>query len=176
MTCNPDFNSSKHNTTKAFSEYMENLAALHVDLSHSDGEKHFFRGELSEFYAGFRDSVNFPALILEGSELQFTSDQAHNSFKIRDTSFMIVQHYAESDDYDAIAGAFDFCEQIGDDIFRKINSDKYDPCCMVIKDFHFDDVSAFQIQNEKERYAGWRYTIAPKTPFCDLVNEDKWKK
>jgi len=160
---------------KAFCDYMQLLATLHVSLSHTPEEPHYFRGELEEFYTGLRDSVNFPALIQEGNEIRFTSDQALNSFKERDSSFMIVQNYECDNDYNAIYAAFDLCEQIGDEIIRRMNKDKYDSACMVIKDFLLEDVSAVQIQNTRERYVGVRYTISPKTPFWHEITKSMWK-
>jgi hypothetical protein len=165
-----------HNTPQAFCDYMQKLASLHVALAHTPEQPHYFRGELEEFYTGLRDRVNFPALIQEGSEIRFTSDQALNSFKERDSSFMIVQDYENDNDYDAIYAAFDLCEKIGDEIIRRINHDKYNPDCMVIKDFLIEDVSAIQIQNTRERYVGVRYTVSPKTPFCNEPDKNQWKK
>jgi hypothetical protein len=169
-----DYTQNHHNTPQAFSDYMQKLATLHVDLAHTLEEPHYFRGELEEFYMGFRDNVNFPALVQEGSEIRFTSDQAKNSFKERDTSFMIVQHYENDNDYDAISAAFDLCEKIGDEIIRRINADKYAPACMVVKDFLIEDVTAIPIQNVRERYAGMRYSYSPKTPFWSEIDPDKW--
>jgi len=170
-----DYTLGHHNTPKAFGDYMQKLASLHVSLAHTPEEPHYFRGELEEFYTGFRDRVNFPALVQEGSEIRFTSDQARNSFKERDSSFMIVQGYECDNDYDAIYTAFDLCEKIGDEIIRRINEDKYNPACMEVKDFLLEDVSAVQIQNVRERYVGVRYTISPKTPFWHQTDKTQWK-
>jgi hypothetical protein len=175
MNCHQEFTQNHHNTPQAFCDYMQRLASLHVSLAHTAKEPHYFRGELEEFYTGLRDRVNFPALIQEGSEIRFTSDQARNSFKERDSSFMIVQDYENDNDYDAIYAAFDLCEKIGDEIIRKINADKYEPACMVIKDFLIEDVSAVQIQNVRERYVGVRYTFSPKTPFWHEPDKSMWK-
>ena len=169
------FCDQSHNTPKAFGDYMQRLATLHVSLMHTPENPHYFRGELEEFYTGFRDRVNFPALIQEGSEIHFTSDQADNSFKERESSFIIAQGYEDDNDYDAIYLAFDLCEEIGDEIIRRINADKYDPACMVIKDFRIEDVTAVQIQNVRERYVGVRYSFTPKTPFHSEIDPTKWR-
>ena len=174
MSCPQDYKENNHNTPEAFSLYLCELAMRHKCLSHSEREPRYFRGELEEFYVGFRDKVNFPALIQEGSEIRYTSDNADNAFKERDTSFMIVQNYSDDNDYDAIYQAFDLCEKIGDEIIRKINIDKYNPACMVVKDFHLDDVSAIHIQNVRERYVGVRYSFTTKTPFWNEINPNKW--
>lgn len=176
MSHQQDYTQNHHNTPQAFADYLQKLAALHIDLAHTPEEPHYFRGELEEFYIGFRNGVNFPALIQEGSEIRFTSDQAKNSFKERDTSFMIVQNYENADDYEAIYAAFDLCEKIGDELIRRMNEDKYDPACMVVKDFLIEDVSAVLIQNVRERYAGIRYTCTPKTLFWSEIDKNKWKE
>ena len=119
--------------------------------------------------------LNFPALIQEGSEIRYTSDNADNAFKERDAAFMIVQNYSDDNNYDQIYEAFDLCEKIGDEIIRKINTDKYDPNCMVVKDFSFEDVSAVCIQNVRERYVGVRYSFTTKTPFWNEIDLNKWK-
>ena len=91
--CEQDYRGDLHNSPQAFSRYLQDLAARHKSLNHTPEEPHFFRGELEEFYTGFRDRVNFPALIQEGGEVRFTSDNADNAFKERESSFMVVQSY-----------------------------------------------------------------------------------
>jgi len=164
-----------HTLPQAFCDYMQQLAAQHIQLLHTPEQPHYFRGELEEFYTGLRDRVNFPALVQEGSEIRFTSDQALNSFKERDTSFMIVQDYQDDNDYDAIYAAFDLCEKIGDEIIRRINHDKYNPTCLIIKEFLLEDVTAIQIQNTRDRYVGIRYSLSSKTPFWHNIDEKMWK-
>ncbi|MDL2312453.1 hypothetical protein LJC68_06210 [Bacteroidales bacterium OttesenSCG-928-B11] len=175
MSCREDYTGNKHNTPEAFALYLKELAALNNCLSHTDAEPHYFRGELEEFYTGFRDRVNFPALIQEAGEIRYTSDNADNAFKERESAFMIVQGYEDDSDYDQIYAAFDLCEKIGDEIIRRMNMDKYRPECMVVKDFSFEDVSAVCIQNVRERYAGVRYSFTTKTPFWNETDPNKWK-
>lgn len=170
-----DYRGSDHNTPEAFSRYLRQLAADHVCLADSETEPHFFRGELEEFYMGFRDRLNFPALVQEGSEIRFTTDAAQNAFKERESSFIIVQNYAEEGDYDAIYAAFDTCERIGDEIIRRMNLDKFEAECMVVKDFKLEDVTAIQLQNVKERYVGVRYSFVTRTPFWDEIDTRKWR-
>ena len=97
--CQQDYRGDLHNSPQAFSRYLQDLAARHKSLNHTEREPHFFRGELEEFYTGFRDRVNFPALIQEGGEIRFTSDNADNAFKERESSFMVVQSYEDDGDY-----------------------------------------------------------------------------
>ena len=175
MNCREDYTQAYHGSPQAFSNYLKNLASLHRCLAHTPEKPHFFRGELEEFFMGFRDRVNFPALIQEGAEIHFTTDEADNAFKERETSFMIVQSYENDNDYDEIYAAFDLCELIGDEIIRKMNCDKYETSCMVIKDFHLEDVTAIQIQNVRERYVGVRYSFPNKTLFGNEIDAGKWR-
>lgn len=174
MNCTEDYRENDHNTPEALCRYLRKLASLNKRLAHTDQESHYFRGELEEFYTGFRDRVNFPALIQEGSEIRFSSDNADNAFKERETSFIIVQNYGQDDHYDEIYAAFDLCEKIGDEIIRKMNSDKYRPECMVIKDFNLDYTSGIFIQNIRERYVGVRYSFTLKTLFWNEIDVNQW--
>jgi len=174
MNCPQDYRCDTHNSPQAFSLYLMGLAVAHKGLLHTSAEPHYFRGELEEFYMGFRDRVNFPAMVQEGSEIRFTSDNADNAFKERESSFMIVQSYENDDDYEAIYQAFDLCERIGDEIIRRINLDKFKAECMVVKDFLLEDVSAVQIQNTRERYVGVRYSFTIKSPFWNELDTNKW--
>lgn len=176
MNCPQDYTGDIHCSPQAFSDYLRKLAACHKSINHTTEEPHFFRGELEEFYVGFRDRLNFPALVQEGSEIRFTSDNADNAFKERESAFMVVQSYPDDNDYDAIYEAFDLCERIGDEIIRRMNCDKYDSQCMEVKDFLLDEVSAIQIQNTRERYVGVRYTFTTKTPFWNETDNSKWRR
>ena len=149
--CEQDYRGDLHNSPQAFSRYLQDLAARHKSLNHTPEEPHFFRGELEEFYTGFRDRVNFPALIQEGGEVRFTSDNADNAFKERESSFMIVQSYEEDGDYDAVYEAFD------------------------LKEFRLDEVTAIPIQNVRERYAGMRYTFTTSAPFWNEIDTRNWR-
>lgn len=173
--CEQDYRGYLHNSPQAFSRYLQDLAARHKSLNHTPEEPHFFRGELEEFYTGFRDRVNFPALIQEGGEVRFTSDNADNAFKERESSFMVVQSYEDDGDYDAVYEAFDLCERIGDEIIRRMNLDKYEAACMVVKEFRLDEVTAIPIQNVRERYAGMRYTFTTSAPFWNEIDTRNWR-
>ncbi|MBQ6155169.1 MAG: hypothetical protein IJK22_01085 [Bacteroidales bacterium] len=56
-----------------------------------------------------------------------------------------------------------------------MNLDKYEAACMVVKDFHLEDVTAIQIQNVRERYAGVRYTFTTLSPFWNEIDTRNWR-
>lgn len=162
-----------NSSAAAFQNYMKSLAVHNKDLNHRSTEKHFFRKELEEFYLGFRSDVNFPALILESAELAF-SDAPRNAFKERSSAFLVVDSYENDDDYDQIAEALDRCERIGDEILRKFLADAEDSSCLEVKSFKLSDCTVFPVQNQNERYIGYRYLINSKTFFCQDPDPDKW--
>jgi len=88
---------------------------------------------------------------------------------------MVVQSYPDDNDYDAVYEAFDLCERICDEVIGKMHLDKYEAACMVVKDFRLDEVSAVQIQNTRERYAGVRYSFTTRAPFGNEIDTRNWR-
>ena len=105
-------------------QYIESLARSHRMVAHSDTEKHFFRGELEEFYMDLRNRVKFPAVIAESWEITFTQGS-----KERETSFIIAAAYKESKNWQNIYAALDLCERIGDEFLRRILTDTIRMSC-----------------------------------------------
>ncbi|HKI89870.1 MAG TPA: hypothetical protein VKA38_12645 [Draconibacterium sp.] len=105
--------------------YFESLARRHVDIGHTDLEKHFFRMEIDEVLAGInRTDVNFPMLILEGYSFDFTDNYSDNLMKNRQGAFVLLDHISDASDYDAIHQVWDQLEQTGTEILLKIKADK----------------------------------------------------
>lgn len=149
--------------------YIEGLAARHSLVAHSPHKKHYFRGELEEFYMDLRNRVNFPAVVAESFELHW---EDAGDFKVRETSFIIAADYKESKNWDAIARAMALCERIGDEFLARMMQDSTDGnLCAAI-----EPVSAVPLLNEQHLYAGIRYTINVKTPFATEANPDMWNE
>lgn len=158
-------------TQEQLYEYLEQLASSHVLVNHvpnskNAGDKHFFRGELEEFYMDLRNRVNFPAVVAESFEVQF-----YDGKKVRESSFIIAADYRESKDWDGIVSALRLCERIGDEFIRRIGyDDENGDLCGNI-----DFVSAVPILNEQRLYAGMRYTFTDGQDFDEEPNKDMWK-
>ncbi len=156
-------------TQQEFYGYLEGLAEKHTLVRHNQGspaEKHYFRGELEEFYMDLRNRVKFPAVVAESFELQF-----YEGKKVRESSFIIVTNYGESKNWDDIDGAFRLCERIGDEFMRRISYDdeEGDLCANVAFE------SAVPVLNEQHLYAGIRYTFTVEQDFDDGVDENMWR-
>lgn len=152
-------------TVGQYYQYIESLAANHVMMRHSDTEKHYFRGELEEFYMDLRNRVKFPALIAESFEISFNGD-----VKTRETSFIVACNYPESKNWESIYYNLSLCERIGDDILRRIMSDagNGEICAEV------EVLSAIPLLDEQHLYAGMRYTIQISCEFDWDVDEQAW--
>lgn len=152
-------------TVGQYYQYIESLAANHVMMRHSDTEKHYFRGELEEFYMDLRNRVKFPALIAESFEISFNGD-----VKTRETSFIVACNYPESKNWESIYYNLSLCERIGDDILRRIMSDvgNGEICAEV------EVLSAIPLLDEQHLYVGMRYTINIGCEFDWDVDEQAW--
>lgn len=153
-------------TSSQYYQYIESLARSHKMVRHSDTDKHFFRGELEEFYMDLRNKVKFPAVIAESWEITF-----QNETKERETSFIIAVAYKESKNWGYIYAAIDLCERIGDEFLRRIIAD-----VLLLQDICGDVelMSAIPMVDEQHLYAGVRYTIRMSCPFNPEPDEEEW--
>jgi len=158
--------SNINNTPANYYGYMKTLAERHDLIKHTENEKHFFRGELEEFYIGLKNKVNFPAMIAEGFTLNYGDNLQR---KERESSFIIAEKYTEQKDYGDIDRAFNLCEIIGEEIIRRLLEDEEFNDCAT-----FEAVSAVQIINEMEKYVGIRFTITANSPFFEDINPEMW--
>lgn len=155
--------------------YFENIARAHVDILHTDSEKHFFRMEIDEVLAGInRSDVNYPMLILEGYSFDFTDNRSDNLLKNRQGAFILLGHVADISDYNAIHETWDKMEEIGTDILIKIRADKRESSVPVVRDFNFDNVSASLLMNEIGNGVGIRFRYTITSPTDTDINTNKW--
>ena len=151
-----------------YTTYMRSLAEKHSSIRHTSEEKHFFRGELEEFWEQFRSMVNFPCLITERSELDY-SGQVGQMIKKRTTSFLVVDRYDQHDDYDEILLKMSNCENIAEEIVGRMMTDEDSP----VFDVEPDSLHGEYIQNEQERYVGYLMAFISVEPVC-LINNNVW--
>lgn len=152
-------------TSSQYYLYIEELARLNTRVAHTDTEKHYFRGELEEFYTDLRNKVRFPAVVAESWEISFPDDH-----KDRETSFIIASAYKESKNWQHIYAALDLCERIGDEFLRRIMADASNGA--ICADVEL--LAAVPMLDEQHLYAGVRYTIRLSTPFNPNPDESEW--
>ena len=155
--------------------YFENIARKHLDILHTDEEKHFFRMEIDEVLMGInRSDVAYPMLILEGYAFEFTDNKSDNLLKNREGAFILLDHIKDASDMNAIHDKWDELEEIATEILIKIKSDKYNPLTRVVRNFDLDSVNASLILNEIGQDVGIRVSYTISSPISNEVNPDKW--
>lgn len=153
-----------------YTTYMRSLAERHTAIHHTTEEKHFFRGELEEFWEQFRSMVNFPCLITERSELEY-SGHISQMTKRRITSFMVVDHYDQHDDYDEILLKMSNCENIAEQIMGRMITDEDSPFFSI----DTNSIHGEYLQNEQERYVGFVMAFSSTEAAC-MMSNTVWKE
>ena len=155
--------------------YFENLAKSHVEIQHTENEKHFFRFELDEVLNGInRSDVAYPMLILEGYSYDYTDNKSDNILKNRSGAFILLDHCPDISDYANVHDIWDKLETIADDILIKMKTDKRNPLTPVVRGFEFSNVESKLIANEIGNSIGIRITFTISSPVPTDVNINRW--
>jgi hypothetical protein len=155
-------------------DYFENIARSHVDIQHTDNEKHFFRIEAEEYLTKINTAVNYPFLSLESYDTNFNAGNNDNVAMTRQIAFMLVDNYKQGD-YDEINRIYDAMEQIALDIINKINYDQKQNIKLV-RDFSYNSVSMQSLPpNPVHKYTGVRVTMSFDSKYNTAYNPDKWQ-
>ena len=157
-----------------YTAYMRHLAERHRSLRHNPDEKHFFRGELQEFWQQFRSEVCFPCLIAESSDNEYSGSQ-HNPSKRRNTSFIVADRYNQHDDYNEIQLKMSMCEEVAEQIVgRMIRDMENETPGTPFVNLDFDSLQGQYLQNEANRYVGYRISFSCEESVC-LYNPSVWQ-
>ena len=153
--------------------YFKKLATEHIQIGHTDDEKHFYRFEIEEVLSGLKN-VNYPALVLEGYSYSLRDNRSDNTIKEREGAFMLLEHMSDPDDIDKMHEIWDRQEGICDDIIARIKADKRKPNCLAVRDFDLNSVKVLLIANKFDNTYGIRchYTISSPLPMD--FDPDKW--
>lgn len=161
---------------KKFSEivdYFKSLAQKHIEIKHTEQEKHFFRYELDEVLAGKPAGMNYPALILEGYGFKFKDDKSDNLAKQRTGAFILAKNISDPGDHNYIHQVWEELEEIADDILSKMRKDKRNPDSP-IRHFNLESAEGTLIANEFGDLYGLRITYEIECHFSTEVDESKW--
>jgi len=153
--------------------YFEKLATEHVAIKHGPFNKHFFRLEFDELMTGLHEEACFPAVVLESYTFTLDDARADNGIKHRDGAFMLIDMVPDASDLDAVHQTWEKLEEIGDDFFARIQSEKRLPSSP-FRSFKLSSVSATLITNEPLNTVGIRYTYEIESSFALDMNPDKW--
>ena len=153
-----------------FYSYMRQLATRHKGIGKDKPEenrKHFFIGELEDFYMGLRSVVLFPALVVEGFQINPSDDQ---ETWYRESAFTVIFDYDDHDNYAQQTDCFSKSEDIGREILRRIAADGDESVCPI----RINNIAGVQVLNESDRYAGIRFSFSINNANATEINEDVW--
>lgn len=154
-------------------EYFKTIASQHIEIGHSETEKHFYRYEIEEVLTGLKH-INYPALILEGYRYSFRDSNSDNIIKKRTGAFILLDHLSDIGDYDAMHALWDKQEEICDDILARIKSDKYNPLARAVRDFDISSAEVALLANEQDKNFGIRCTFTISSPRSMDPDPLKW--
>jgi hypothetical protein len=154
-------------------QYFKTIASQHVEIGHSEQEKHFYRYEIEEVLTGLKQ-INYPALILEGYRYSFQDNGSDNIIKKRSGAFILLDHLSDIGDYDAMHALWDKQEEICDDILARIKSDKFNPQARAIRDFDINSTEVSLLANEQDKNFGIRCTFTISSPRHMNPDPSKW--
>lgn len=144
-----------------YTAYMRHLAEQHRELRHTEGDRHFFRGELQEFFENLRSRVNFPCLVVESSEVEYGGERS-NPYKQRTTSFIVADSYDQVGDYNEMEYRMSICERIAEQLLGRMMNDREKPFRFV----KIEEASGEYLANEAQRYVGYRITLSFSDNVC----------
>lgn len=152
-----------------YTAYMRTLAEKHRQLHHSKGNKHFFRGELMEFFENLRSVVKFPCLILEGNEVEYVGKHPNVS-KNRTASFIIADSYDLVGDFGEMDLKWSGCERIAEQIIGRMMTDKSKP----FRSIDTEGIAGEYIANTAQKYVGYRVTLTLTDSSICMFDKNAW--
>ena len=155
--------------------YMESLARAHSEIGHSAAARHFFRGEVEEFFQQFRSEVRFPCLIVERSDNRYEGNIPLATVKSRQLSFIIADRYDQHDDADEVEAKMSRCERIAEQVLGRMIADPDDDGSNPFIEVDTSTIEGQYLQNMQDRYVGYRLTLEVKEKVC-LLNNSVWEQ
>lgn len=136
------------------------------------GTGHFFRGELDEMYMRLRNTVEFPALALEGITSEYNRKE-NGWWREITVAFCVFDKYDESKDYEAIDNVLKQTDKDAEKILARLLAEyegyreaeiEYgpDPCDGTtnrLATAEFTGAQTQEVINDEQNYAGVRYIV-----------------
>ena len=155
--------------------YFENLSRRHVEIGHNDAEQHFYRFELDEVITGMCGEMNYPALTLEGYDVNYRESESDNIRKARTGAFILIDEIGDSKDFNAIADGYDKLEQIGEDILIKMKADKESRQYPVLREFDITQCEGVPFAPPQKGQVAFRFTFNLVSAVNSEVDSEKWQ-
>jgi hypothetical protein len=155
--------------------YFKKLASEHINIKHSSSKKHFYRFELDEVISAMCANINYPAMILESYDFNYSDSHSDNIMKSRSGAFILIDKVNDQGDYDKIHEVWDKMEEIGDDILIRMRADKATRNEPAVRDFDISASEGIPFNVESLGQYGVRFTFVLKSPVNSIVDATKWQ-
>jgi hypothetical protein len=157
-----------------YEAYFRMLSENHVDIKHTNSDKHFYRMELDEVLLGTRGGVNSISCVLESYDFNLSDSNSDNVLKKRSGAFMIVGKVSDIGNFTAIAAMRDKCEQIGDDFIKMMYRHKVSKLVPLMRYFDLNTVEAVFVDVKATKEYGMRFSFALESKEGNEIIANKW--
>lgn len=158
----------------SFIAYVKNLAEKHYLIKHSTSHESFYRFDFDELAEQLRNITRFPAMVLEGSNIRYEYFNADQIFKPRDSAIIFVQKVADINNSNQVQAVFDEIEDIADDFFIRMDSDRKVKTIKAITNFDLNSVEGQRMSDNENNLLMIRYSFTLKGRMANEVITSKW--
>ena len=155
---------------KTFTAYLEHLCRKHEKLRHSDEERHFVNLNEDSQNTSLAEELHYPAVFFETTGYRISGGSIDEMKKTYTCHIEVFTHVSDTGDYVEVESALSETERIIDDIFAKINLDKYRRTPKWLQGMSFDGIDVVPLQNEKNALYGWMAEVMLQIPYCITDN------
>ncbi len=155
---------------KNFTAYLEHLCRKHEKLRHSDEERHFVNLNEDSQNTSLAEELHYPAVFFETTGYRISGGSIDEMKKTYTCHIEVFTHVSDTGDYVEVESALSETERIIDDIFAKINLDKYRRTPKWLQGMSFDGIDVVPLQNDKNALYGWMAEVMLQTPYCITDN------
>jgi hypothetical protein len=154
-------------------QYFDALCRQHVEIRHSDTDKHFARLDVEEIITGIKTTLRYPYVALDKLEHDFSTPGGPIT-KRRQVAFTVVDEYRVEGDYDVINDTYSKCESIADDFLNRIAADAR-TIPSPFRNFDWNRIQVAEIPKDTvNRTVGVFVVIELPMPYDCKVNPQKW--
>jgi hypothetical protein len=154
--------------------YFKKIATEHIEIKHTESKKHFYRFELDEVISALCSKINYPALILESYDFNYSDSHSDNIMKKRSGAFILIDKVRDSGNYEEIHTVWDKLEGIGEDILIRIRADKAAKTEAAARDFDIGESEGIPFNVKELGQYGVRFTFVLKSPVNSEIDTTKW--
>ena len=156
---------------KNFTAYLEQLCRKHEKLRHSDEERHFVNLNEDSQNTSLAEELHYPAVFFETTGYRISGSSIDEMKKTYTCHIEVFTHVSDTGDYVEVESALSETERIIDDIFAKINLDKYRREPKWLQGVSLNGIDVVPLQNEKNALYGWMAEVMLQVPFCITDNK-----